>query len=110
MTAIIKCISPVDGRVYAERPALGPKAAADAVARAKAAQKPWAALGIAERSKRVLDGIAALNAIATIDTPTRLDIARDQSLPGVSTAGISEDFPLTGTRSIYGATSSRRSC
>ncbi|MCC6164929.1 MAG: NAD-dependent epimerase/dehydratase family protein [Acidobacteria bacterium] len=48
--------------------------------------------------------IAALNAIATIDTPTRLDIARDQSLPGVSTAGISEDFPLTGTRSIYGAT------
>jgi acyl-CoA reductase-like NAD-dependent aldehyde dehydrogenase len=63
MTAIIKCISPVDGRVYAERPALGPKAAADAVARAKAAQKPWAALGIAERSKRVLAGIAALNAM-----------------------------------------------
>ncbi len=48
--------------------------------------------------------IAALNAIATIDTPTRFDIARDQTMPGVSVAGLSEDFPLTGTRSIYGAT------
>ncbi len=48
--------------------------------------------------------VAALNAIGTDDTPTRVEIAAQQELPGVSAAGISEDFPLAGTRSIYGAT------
>ena len=48
--------------------------------------------------------IAALNDIRTVEAETRFDIATAQTLPGVSTDGISEDFPLHGTRSIYGAT------
>jgi acyl-CoA reductase-like NAD-dependent aldehyde dehydrogenase len=60
---MIQCISPVDGRVYAERPALAPEEADAAVARARAAQKDWAARPLDERRRRVLDGIAALNAM-----------------------------------------------
>ncbi len=62
MTKMIQCISPVDGRVYAERPALTLEAAQAAVARAKAAQKLWAALPLDERIAKVKAGIAALNA------------------------------------------------
>ena len=62
MTKMIQCISPVDGRVYAERPALTLEAAKAAVARAKAAQRDWAALPLAERIARVKAGVAALNA------------------------------------------------
>lgn len=39
MTKLIKCISPIDGSVYAERPALSMEAAEAAVANAKAAQR-----------------------------------------------------------------------
>ena len=38
--------------------------------------------------------IAALNAIATTEAATRFEIAAQQVLPGVSAAGIGEDFPL----------------
>jgi len=61
MTKTIQCISPVDGQVYAERPALPLDAAKAAVARAKAAQKDWAALPLDDRIARVKAGIAALN-------------------------------------------------
>ena len=60
MTKMIQCISPVDGRVYAERPALSPEAAAAAAARGRAAQPAWAALPLEERVARVTAGIAAL--------------------------------------------------
>jgi len=60
MTKMIQCISPVDGRVYAERAALSPEAAQAAVARAKAAQPGWAALPLEDRRAKVLAGIAAL--------------------------------------------------
>ncbi len=46
----------------------------------------------------------ALSALALERTEDRFEIARDQSLPGVSAAGISEDFPLDGPRTLYGAT------
>jgi acyl-CoA reductase-like NAD-dependent aldehyde dehydrogenase len=61
MTQMIRCLSPVDGRVYAERPALTPEAAAAAVARGKAAQPAWAALPLEDRIARVKAGVAALN-------------------------------------------------
>lgn len=48
--------------------------------------------------------IAALNAIAVDEGPTRFEIAPTQTLPGITPAGLSEDFPLAGSRSIYGAT------
>lgn len=57
----IQLISPVDGRVYAERMPLTPEAASAAVARARAAQKPWAARPLAERIALVKAGVARLN-------------------------------------------------
>lgn len=38
------------------------------------------------------------------ETESRLVLADNYSAPGVSTRGISEEFPLTGSRSLYGAT------
>lgn len=38
------------------------------------------------------------------ETETRFELAEDQEVSGVSPCGISEDFPLTGARSLYGAT------
>lgn len=59
----IQLKSPVDGRIHAERVPLSPEAAAQAVARAKAAQGAWAARPLAERIAVVKAGIAALNAM-----------------------------------------------
>ncbi len=47
--------------------------------------------------------IGALRAIALEDGPSRLEIAAEQSLRGISRAGIAEDFPVDGPRSLYGA-------
>ncbi len=63
MTQMIRCISPVDGRVYAERPALSAEDARAAVARARAAQPAWAARPMDERIAIVRAGVAALNAM-----------------------------------------------
>lgn len=63
MTRTIKCISPVDGRVYAEREALSLADAEAAMARAKAAQHRWAELPLAERIAKVKAGVGALNAM-----------------------------------------------
>jgi acyl-CoA reductase-like NAD-dependent aldehyde dehydrogenase len=56
-------ISPVDGSVYAERMPLTPDAAKAAVARARAAQGPWAARPLAERIALVKAGVARLTAM-----------------------------------------------
>jgi acyl-CoA reductase-like NAD-dependent aldehyde dehydrogenase len=56
----IQLISPVDGRVYAERMPLAPDAASAVVARAKAAQTAWAARPLAERVALVRAGVVAL--------------------------------------------------
>ena len=56
----IRCLSPVDGRVYAERTVLPLAEARAAVARARTAQKDWAALPLETRIARVTAGIAAL--------------------------------------------------
>ncbi|MGB4826572.1 MAG: aldehyde dehydrogenase family protein [Paracoccaceae bacterium] len=57
----IQLISPVDGSVYAERMPLSSDAAKAAVARARAAQKPWAARPLADRIALVKAGVARLN-------------------------------------------------
>ena len=62
MTAI-KLISPVDGSVYAERTPLAPDAARSMAARAKVAQKGWAARPMRERIALVRQGVANLNAM-----------------------------------------------
>ena len=61
MTKMIQCISPVDGSVYAERPAMPLDAAKEVVARAKKAQKSWAKRPLEERVQLVLKGVARLN-------------------------------------------------
>jgi CDP-paratose 2-epimerase len=48
--------------------------------------------------------VAALNALAVEQAPTRLELAADQPLPGASARGVAEDFPLTGARTLYGTT------
>ena len=58
---MIQCISPVDGSIYAERPALPLADAQAAVARGKAAQPAWAARPLAERIALVQAGVVALN-------------------------------------------------
>lgn len=63
MTKTIELISPVDGRVYAERQTLSHEDAQAAVDRARAAQPDWAALPLAERVAKVKAGIAALTAM-----------------------------------------------
>ena len=45
-----------------------------------------------------------LNSIALEEAPTRFEIASGQELPGISPAGVSEEFPLEGARTLYGAT------
>jgi acyl-CoA reductase-like NAD-dependent aldehyde dehydrogenase len=54
----ITCISPIDGSVYAERPALTVEAAKAAVDRATAAGAAWAARPLKERIDLVMAGVA----------------------------------------------------
>lgn len=60
---MIRCISPIDGSVYAERPTLSAHEAADAVARAKAAQTAWATRPLEERIALVQAGVANVGAM-----------------------------------------------
>ncbi len=48
--------------------------------------------------------IASIEKIMFEELPTRFSIAGNQSVPGVTGDGISEQFPLDGYRSFYGAT------
>lgn len=59
--SMIQCISPVDGSVYAERPALTLEAAKAVVERARKAQKSWAKRPLDERVQLVMKGVARLN-------------------------------------------------
>lgn len=63
MTETLKCISPIDGSVFAERPLMGRDEAAGAIARTRAAQAAWAARPIRERIELVLAGVAAVGAM-----------------------------------------------
>lgn len=45
-----------------------------------------------------------LNALRFVEDATRYSLTRDQDSPGASAAGIAEDFPLDGPRSLYGMT------
>ncbi len=60
MTNTVKCISPIDGSLYAERPVLTEVAAKEAVACAKVAQVAWAARPLQERIALVQAGVAAV--------------------------------------------------
>ena len=53
----VKCISPIDGSVYAERETLSNDAALEAVSRARKAQKAWAARPLQERVDLVMGAL-----------------------------------------------------
>jgi CDP-paratose 2-epimerase len=42
--------------------------------------------------------------LALEEAPTRFEIGAEQAVPGASPAGISEQFPMGGARTLYGAT------
>jgi acyl-CoA reductase-like NAD-dependent aldehyde dehydrogenase len=60
MSSVLKCISPIDGSVFAERPVASLDAAKAAIAKTRAAGKAWAARPLAERIDLVLKGVARL--------------------------------------------------
>lgn len=78
MTTILRCTSPIDGSVLAERPALSAQAAAATVARARAAQTAWAARPLADRVALVQAGVAALGAMTDEVVP---ELARMMGRP-----------------------------
>ena len=60
---MIRCISPIDGSVYAERPTLSAQDAQSAVVLAQAAQAHWAARPLADRIALVQAGVANVGAM-----------------------------------------------
>jgi CDP-paratose 2-epimerase len=48
--------------------------------------------------------VAALNELRFHEAASRFELDEDQVLPGASARGLSEEFPLEGARSLYGAT------
>lgn len=62
MSAVLQCVTPVDGSVYVERPLADAAAVDAALARARAAQADWRALTVAERApylERLVDAMKA---------------------------------------------------
>ncbi|MBM7067451.1 aldehyde dehydrogenase family protein [Actibacterium sp. 188UL27-1] len=59
---MIRCISPIDGSVYAERPTMSHDDALTAITRAQAAQMAWALTPLETRIDLVLKGIENLGA------------------------------------------------
>jgi acyl-CoA reductase-like NAD-dependent aldehyde dehydrogenase len=57
MTTTIKCISPIDGSLYAERTVLTQAEATNAVNNARKAQQEWAARPLKERASLVMAGV-----------------------------------------------------
>ena len=64
MTETVKIVSPVDGRVFAERPVASAAEIEAAVSKAKAARHAWGAITVRERAKflnHFVDNLLAKN-------------------------------------------------
>ncbi len=48
--------------------------------------------------------IEPLSSLNIVEEATRLELAESQTIPGVSVAGITENFPVNSYRSLYGTT------
>jgi CDP-paratose 2-epimerase len=48
--------------------------------------------------------VAGLSALAYRETATRFELAEEQRMPGASSRGVAESFPLAGARTLYGTT------
>ncbi|MEZ5501677.1 MAG: aldehyde dehydrogenase family protein [Halioglobus sp.] len=94
MPTTIRCISPIDGSLYAEREALSLAKAKAAITAATAAQTAWADLSVAQRSQRVLAGIECLGAMnAQITTELAWQMGRPVRYGG--------EFPGVKERAAY---------
>jgi acyl-CoA reductase-like NAD-dependent aldehyde dehydrogenase len=60
MTKHIRCISPIDGRVYVDRPSASPAEIDATLAAARAAQKAWRKVPVKERAALVVGVVDAL--------------------------------------------------
>ena len=78
LSKTLRCISPIDGSVFAERPVATPSEAAAAVARARAAQPAWAARPLDDRIALVRAGVARLGEMAAEAVP---ELARMMGRP-----------------------------
>jgi acyl-CoA reductase-like NAD-dependent aldehyde dehydrogenase len=75
---VLTCISPIDGSVYAERPAMRLEDGQMAVARAKVAQRAWAARPVSERVALVRAGVTKLGQMNDVVVP---ELARMMGRP-----------------------------
>ncbi|HEY9246818.1 MAG TPA: NAD-dependent epimerase/dehydratase family protein, partial [Candidatus Methanoperedens sp.] len=48
--------------------------------------------------------VKTINSLGYIERKTRFELAGEHEIPGVSSRGYSEDFPLSGSRTLYGTT------
>lgn len=78
MTPTIKCISPIDGSVYLERPVLSRAAADAAVASARAAQQDWAARPLSDRIALVM---RAVDIVGQTQPQMALELAHQMGRP-----------------------------
>ena len=60
MATTLKCTSPIDGSIYAERPILSRHEALNVVEQAKNAQAEWAKRPVSERVEIIRSGVAAI--------------------------------------------------
>ncbi|WP_300072516.1 aldehyde dehydrogenase family protein [uncultured Ruegeria sp.] len=63
MGQMLRCISPIDGSVFAEREVLSRDAAFEVAARSRVAQRNWMARPLQERIDLVMAGVAAVGAM-----------------------------------------------
>ncbi|SHL81479.1 Acyl-CoA reductase [Roseovarius litoreus] len=75
---LLRCISPIDGSVFAERETLSPDAARSAIDRVRAAQAQWAARPLQDRIDLVMAGVAAVGAMTDEIVP---ELARMMGRP-----------------------------
>ncbi|MTI17576.1 aldehyde dehydrogenase family protein [Rhodobacteraceae bacterium RKSG542] len=78
MSSVLKCISPIDGSVFAERTVASMEEAKAAVKKARAAQKAWARRPLAERIELVQAGVERVGAMNDDIVP---EIARMMGRP-----------------------------
>ena len=78
MTKILKCISPIDGSIFAERETLSTEQAKEAAKRARAAQVAWAKRPIQERIDLVH---AAVLKVGESEAETAIELAHQMGRP-----------------------------
>ena len=83
MTKTLKCISPIDGSVFAERPVLSLDDAQAVAASARAAQADWAARPLKDRIDLVMAGVAAIGAMAPSLFPTGSGTSDTAAIAGI---------------------------